>query len=247
MFPIKDSVAKRYSPIGTWVIVFVNVVIFLFEISLPSADLEQFFSKFALIPARYFGDLKESTGVHGIFAYYPFITNMFLHGGWSHLILNMWSLLIFGPAVEDRLGTCHYLIFYFLVGIAASCAHALVNENSVIPTIGASGAIAGVIGCYVRKFPTSRLVVLVPFFFIPLFYEVPAIVFSFLWFLTQIIPGIINLLIPQDGGGIAWWAHIGGFVAGWILAPLMSQSTQKYRTYYADEGRYGFQPDGRRK
>jgi len=171
---------------------------------------------------------------------------MFLHGGWIHLILNMWTLWIFGPAVEDRMGTVRFLGFYLVVGISASFAHAIVNANSEVPVLGASGPIAGVIGCYARKFPTARLVVMIPVLIFPFFFEIPAIAFSFFWLLTQIIPGIAALMMPNNGAGIAWWAHIGGFIAGWVLAPLVSSPAHTYRCYYADEGRYGFVPSGRR-
>jgi len=246
MFPIRDGVAIRYPAIGTWALIAVNVIVFLFQASLSPLALERFLSAFALIPARYFGDLKVMMPPEGILDYLPFVSNMFLHGGWLHLILNMWTLWIFGPAVEDRLGTVRFLGFYLTVGISASFAHAIVNANSAVPALGASGAIAGVIGCYVRKFPTARLVVMIPILIFPFFFEIPAIIFSFFWLLTQIIPGIAALMMPTNGAGIAWWAHIGGFIAGWMLAPLVGRPTRSYRRYYADEGRYGFLPNGRR-
>jgi membrane associated rhomboid family serine protease len=246
MFPIQDGVARRYPAIGTWALIAINVIVFLFQVSLSPRTLEWFIYTFALIPSRYFGELKFMMPPEGLLDYLPFVSNMFLHGGWLHLILNMWTLWIFGPAVEDRLGTIRFLGFYLTVGVSASLAHALVNMNSVIPALGASGAIAGVIGCYVRRFPTARLVVMVPILFFPFFFEIPAIIFSFFWLLTQVIPVIVTLMMPADRGGIAWWAHIGGFMVGWVLAPLIGRSVRSYRRYYADEGRYGFLPNGRR-
>ncbi|HQE92551.1 MAG TPA: rhomboid family intramembrane serine protease [Anaerolineae bacterium] len=246
MFPIQDSVAKRYPAIATWVLIAVNTIVFLFQASLAPAALEQFLSEFALIPARYFGDLATVTPPKGIVDYLPFVSNMFLHGGWLHLILNMWTLWIFAPAVEDRLGSVRFLAFYLIAGIAASFAHAVFNANSTLPALGASGAIAGVIGCYVRMFPFARLVMLVPVLFFPLFIEVHAIVFAFFWFMTQVIPGIFALMMPVAGGGVAWWAHIGGFIAGWVLVPLIRRPARSYRRFYADEGRYGFFPNGYR-
>lgn len=246
MFPIQDGVATRYPAMGTWALIAVNVVVFLFQVSLPPHALERFLSAFALIPARYFGDLGATVPPIGMVDYLPFVSSMFLHGGWLHLILNMWTLWIFGPAVEDRLGTFRFLVFYLIAGVSASFAHAVVNANSVVPTLGASGAIAGVIGCYVRKFPAARLVMMVPVLIFPFFFEIPAVLFAFFWLLSQIIPGIAALMMPADGGGIAWWAHIGGFVVGWALAPLVSRPARVYRRYYADEGPYGFLPNGRR-
>lgn len=210
MFPIQDGVARRYPATITWVLIAVNTIVFLFQVSLSPSALERFLSAFALIPARYFGDLAAAAPAEGILDYLPFISNMFLHGGWLHLILNMWTLWIFGPAVEDRLGSVRFIVFYLIAGIAASFAHAVFNANSMIPALGASGAIAGVIGCYVRMFPFARLVMLVPILFFPLFIEIYAIVFAFFWLMMQVIPGIFALMTPVAGGGIAWWAHIVG-------------------------------------
>jgi len=244
MFPIQDGVARRYPATITWVLIAVNTIVFLFQVSLSPSALERFLSAFALIPARYFGDLAAAAPAEGILDYLPFITNMFLHGGWLHLILNMWTLWIFGPAVEDRLGSGRFIVFYLIAGIAASFAHAIFNANSMIPALGASGAIAGVIGCYVRMFPFARLVMLVPILFFPLFIEIYAIVFAFFWLMMQVIPGIFALMTPVAGGGIAWWAHIGGFIAGWVLVPFIRRSERRYRRFYADEGHYGFFPNG---
>jgi len=246
MFPIQDGVAKRYPATVTWALIAANGIVFLYQASLSPAALERFLLTFALVPARYFGRLAVEGRPGGILDYLPFFSNMFLHGGWPHLILNMWTLWIFGPAVEDRLGPVRFLVFYLVAGSAASFAHAILSANSTIPALGASGAIAGVIGCYVRMFPFARLVMLVPVLFFPLFIEVYAIVFAFFWLMTQIIPGIFALVMPAIGGGIAWWAHIGGFVAGWVLVPIIRRSTRNYRHFYADEGRYGFFPNGYR-
>jgi len=246
MIPIQDGVARRYPPIVTWMVIGVNTIVFLFQESLPPPVLERFLFTFALIPARYFGDLAIVESPEGIVDYLPFLSNIFLHGGWLHLILNMWTLWVFGPAVEDRLGTSRFLTFYVMVGIAASLAHASINASSHVPALGASGAISGVIGCYVRMFPFARLVIMVPILFFPYFFEVPAVIFAVVWLSTQIVPGITDLVMPRDGGGIAWWAHIGGFVAGLLLAPIVMRSVRSYRRYYADEGRYGFLPNGRR-
>jgi membrane associated rhomboid family serine protease len=178
--------------------------------------------------------------------YLPFVTNMFLHGGWLHLILNMWTLWLFGRTVEDRFGSARYLLFYLLCGAVASTTHALVNATSEIPALGASGAIAGVLGCYMRMFPLSRVVVMIPILFFPFFFELPAIVFTGLWFLLQVMQGTADLFAPSAGAGVAWWAHIGGFVAGFLLTPLLQQSKRAHRPFYPDEGVLGFDPAGRR-
>lgn len=246
MFPVRDGIAKRYPATVTLALIVVNSVLFLFQISLSPPALERFLAEFALIPARYFGELASVVPPEGILDYLPFVSNMFLHGSWLHLILNMWTLWIFGPAVEDRLGAVRFLFFYLVAGIAASFAHAFVNAHSVVPALGASGAIAGVIGCYARMFPFARLVMMVPLLFFPFFFEIPAISFAFFWLFTQIIPGITSLVMPTGSGGIAWWAHIGGFIAGWLITPLIRRPVRSYRRFYADEGFYGFQPNGRR-
>lgn len=243
MIPYLDTVARRYPPVVVWTLIAVNVLAFLYQVSLPPPVLERFLFEFALVPARFFGALRAIAPAD----WWPFVTNMFLHGGWLHLLFNMWSLWIFGPAVEDRFGPIHFLVFYLACGIAASAAHALANPDSAIPALGASGAIAGVMGCYARMFPAARLVVMVPVGFIPLFFEMPALGFAAIWLLLQIVPGVLSLGQDAAMGGIAWWAHIGGFAAGWVLAPLFRRPQRDYRKYFRDEGSYGFLPDGRRK
>ncbi len=246
MFPIRNTVPTRHVPIATWALIALNCGVFLIELRLGPAALDQFLSRFALIPARYFqsGLFDQIASAPG--DYLPFFTNMFLHGGWLHLILNMWSLWLFGPAVEDRLGSGRYLGLYLLCGVIASVTHAAFNPTSTEPALGASGAIAGVLGAYLRMFPFARVLVLVPIIFIPLFFDVPAIVFIGFWFLTNLLEGTTALLMPAAGGAIAWWAHVGGFVAGLVLAGLLRQPPERYRPYQADEGVFGFHPSGSR-
>jgi membrane associated rhomboid family serine protease len=244
MFPIRNTVPSRDAPIVTWALIAANCMAFLFEISLSPPELLAFLGRFALIPALYFspfyaGDLQFTD-------YLPFFTNMFLHAGWLHLILNMWTLWLFGGTIEDRLGPGRYLAFYLTCGVLASVAHAFFNPTSVDPALGASGAIAGVLGCYFRLFPLARIVVMVPILFIPLFFEIPAFLYGAFWFLTQMLQGTASLFKPPTGGGIAWWAHIGGFVAGFLLGPLLVRSPRRHRIYYADEGVLGFNPSGQR-
>lgn len=246
MFPLRDGVARRYPAVVTGGLIVVNTLVLFFQSSLSPDALERFLAAYALIPARYFSDHPLVGTAENLSDYLPFLTSMFLHGGWLHLILNMWTLWIFGPAVEDRLGSVRYFGFYLVCGVAAAYAHAVLNADSLVPTLGASGAIAGIIGCYVRLFPRARLVMMIPLGFIPFFFEVEAVFFAFFWFLTQILPGIFSLMVPETEGGIAWWAHIGGFLAGWILLPLIRRRPRHYRRYYADEGRYGFYPNGYR-
>ncbi|MCX7848083.1 MAG: rhomboid family intramembrane serine protease [bacterium] len=245
MFPVHNGVARRFPATITWTLIVVTTAIFLYQQSLPPRHHEEFIRTFALVPARYFARAAWS-GHLWYMRYAPFLTSIFLHGGWAHLLLNLWTLWVFGPAVEDRLGHMRFLGFYLATGIAASVAHAVVNSTSPVPVLGASGAIAGVIGCYVRLFPRARLVLMIPIVFVPFFFEIPALVFAGFWLWSQIIPGVIGLMLPPGCCGIAWWAHIGGFCAGWLLMPLVKRQQRRYRRYYADEGTYGFLPDGRR-
>jgi membrane associated rhomboid family serine protease len=243
MIPIRNAVPSRYPPVVTWLLIAPHCLVFLLQNSLSPADLEEFLRDFALIPARYTAGFVD--GDVSVADLFPFFTMMFLHGGWLHLILNMWTLWLFGPTVEDRLGHGRYLAFYLACGLAASIAHVVFNPTSIVPALGASGAIAGVLGCYLRLFPMARVVVVVPIIFIPLFFEVYAFVFVGLWFLVQIFQGTVELLLSTSGGGVAWWAHVGGFVAGLTLGPLLVRSEQRYRVYYPDEGVLGFDTAGR--
>jgi membrane associated rhomboid family serine protease len=245
MIPIQNAVPSRDPPVMTWVLIAANCAIFFYQLGLNERELEWFLVRFALIPARYFAPVSYGAA-EGPADYLPFVSNMFLHGGWLHLIMNMWTLWLFGPSIEDRLGSARYLAFYLVCGVLASLAHAMFNPLSIVPSLGASGAIAGVLGCYVRLFPYARVVVLVPVLFIPLFFPVPAIVFVGLWFLIQVLQGTVELFMTSTGAGVAWWAHVGGFIAGLALGPFVMRSERRHRRYYADEGILGFGPSGGR-
>ena len=239
MFPIRVAVPTRYPPVITWTLIFINCAVFFIQLNLSPGELQEFLYRFALVPARYAkGNLDASDIV-------PFFTMMFLHGGWLHLILNMWTLWLFGPPIEDRLGRGRYLVFYLACGIAAAITQVVVSPTSAIPVLGASGAIAGILGCYMRLFPLARVVVVVLLIFIPLFFELPGFAFIGFWVLMQVLEGTAELLMPSSGGGVAWWAHVGGFLAGLALGPLLLRPERLYRKYYADEGVLGFDPSGR--
>jgi membrane associated rhomboid family serine protease len=245
MFPIRNTVPTRYPPVITWVLIATNCIVFLFEISLSPYELQQLLYQFALVPGRYSGILASDEIDPVVGDVLPLFTMMFLHGGWLHLILNMWTLWLFGPTIEDRLGHGRYLAFYLACGVAASVAHIFFNPVSIVPALGASGAIAGVLGSYMRLFPLARVVVVVPILFIPLFFEVYAFFYVGFWFLMQILQGILGLAVTPTSANIAWWAHVGGFVAGFALVPLLVQSEWRYRAYYRDEGVLGFDTEGR--
>jgi membrane associated rhomboid family serine protease len=217
MIPIKDTILRRTYPYATLLIIIVNLLVFALELSLPPRIRNDFIYVFGLVPARYsHHHWAHLLGVH-LDAYWPFITNLFLHGGWLHIIGNMWFLYLFGDNVEDRLGHCRFLFFYLLAGVAANLIHFFVNQDSTMPVIGASGAIAGVMAAYLRLFPRARIVTLFPVLFFPFFFEVPAFLFMGFWFLMQLFSGAVSLAVANTGEGIAWWAHIGGFGVGFFL------------------------------
>jgi membrane associated rhomboid family serine protease len=246
VFPIRSAVPYRYPPVVTWALILANCGVFFMQLGLRPAELEDLLFQLGVVPARYLA-LFSGTDDFTPADLLPFFTMMFLHGGWLHLILNMWFLWLFGPAIEDRLGHGRYLAFYLICGVIAAIAHIVTNPTSTEPAIGASGAIAGVLGCYMRLFPLARVIVLVPIIIIPLFFEIPAFVFVGFWFLIQILQGTVALALPSTGESVAWWAHVGGFVAGFLLGPPLRQPERQYRPYYADEGVLGFDSLGRRR
>jgi membrane associated rhomboid family serine protease len=222
MIPIKDTVPRRNFPLATFALIAVNGLVFLVQLSLPEQTLTDIVYLFGLVPARYAHPAWAEIAGYPLDTYWPFVTNMFLHGGWFHVIANMWSLYLFGDNVEDRLGPVRFLLFYLLAGLAANLVHFVINHHSTMPVIGASGAIAGVMAAYLRLFPTARIITLFPIFFIPYFLEVPAYFFMGLWFVMQLLSGAASLAGAE--GGIAWWAHIGGFAVGYFLIkPLCSK------------------------
>ena len=229
MIPLRDTIPARNYPLVNNLIIGSNVVIFLVQL-LQGAGLDRFIYIYGLVPARYSVPQIAayfSTGQQ-IFSIFSF---MFLHGGFWHLLGNMWSLYIFGDNVEDRLGHFRYLLFYLICGLASGLTHLVLNLNSNVPTIGASGAIAGVMGAYFILHPRSKILTLIPIFFIPYFIEIPAFFFLGFWFILQFISAAGS---HGQIGGIAWWAHIGGFVFGIVflkvfLALPSAAASQKVR------------------
>ena len=224
MFPLRDNVSRTHTPVVVWTLIVINAIAFLHQVSLGPRELQVYLYQHALVPARYFspGWAREVGLVPTDLS--PFLTNTFLHGGWLHIIVNMWTLWIFGPALEDRLGAARFTILYLASALAASVAHAVFNAGSTVPALGASGAIAGVIAAYALRFPFAWIRVLVLIVFIPLFFAVPAMVFAAIWFFTQVLAGTSELLSPFSGSGIAWWAHIGGFISGLVMLRWLEQA-----------------------
>jgi membrane associated rhomboid family serine protease len=215
VIPIRDTNRSKNYPVVNNALIGINVLFFVLEL-LQGPRMDQFILTYGLVPARY---SIPQIGAH----FTPFqqvaalVSFMFLHGGFWHLLGNMWTLYIFGDNVEDRLGPLRYLVFYLLCGWLSGLTHLVFNWNSRIPTIGASGAIAGVMGAYLFLFPSSRILTLIPIFFIPYFIEIPAFFFLGIWFLLQFLSAAGS---RGDMGGIAWWAHVGGFVFGILLLKL---------------------------
>ena len=215
MIPIRDTLSSRNYPVANTAIIGLNVLVYLIQIT-QAGQAEQFIYIYGLVPARY--------SVPRIASYFStaqqlfsLISFMFLHGGFWHLLGNMWSLYIFGDNIEDHLGSLRYLIFYLLCGLASGLSHLILNLHSNVPTLGASGAIAGVMGAYFLLFPKSRILTLIPILFIPFFIEIPAYFFLGIWFFLQFLSAAGSY---GSAGGIAWWAHIGGFISGMILLKL---------------------------
>lgn len=225
MIPLYDTVRTRKFPFINILLIVINVLAFLYELQLGSSALEGFIFTWGAMPASITSDLAGT---------WPTIfTSMFLHGGWFHLISNMWFLHIFGDNVEARMGGLRYLIFYLLSGVAALFLQAYLLPTSKVPMIGASGAIAGVLGAYLISFPRSRIASLVPILFIFTIIEIPAVVFLVLWFLSQLYSGLFAMQ-GASATGIAWWAHIGGFVFGVLMVSFFVRRTIRRNNWYQE-------------
>ncbi len=219
MIPLRDTIPSSRRPVVTYVLLALNVVVFLYELSLGRA-IEPFILQWGLVPARLV--LTEPS------SWVPVLTSMFLHGGWAHVGGNLLYLWIFGDNVEDRMGHGRYLFFYLACGTCAALAQTLANPGSTMPMVGASGAIAGVLGAYLLYYPHARVVTLVPIFFFIQLIEIPALFFLLLWFAMQLVNGAASLTRETAAtGGVAWWAHLGGFAAGIVLGLLLGYGRPK--------------------
>jgi len=218
MIPLRDRNPSGVFPTVTTALILVNTFVFLYEIHLGPA-IGGFLKHYALIPAVVTGSVRyDQISLSETVA--PFFSSMFLHGGWLHLIMNMWFLWIFGDNVEDTLGAGRYLIFYVLCGLAAALTHLATQPSSAVPVLGASGAIAGVLGAYAVLFPRARVLTLVPIFFFIRIMELPALLILGYWFLLQIVSGSLEA-VTATHGGTAIWAHVGGFLTGMALIQVM--------------------------
>jgi membrane associated rhomboid family serine protease len=227
VIPLKDDVSTRRFPLVNLALIGLNVAAFLFELGLSPYGLDRFLDRAAVMPALYTGSDRVLGPMDAMLTSLDpdlgrrILVSMFLHGGWAHLLGNLLYLWIFGDNVEDRLGHLRYLAFYLLCGWTASYAHIWSQPVSDVPAIGASGAIAGVLGAYITLYPRARVVTLVPLGFLAPLVQLPAATFLGLWFVQQFLLGAFDLAAPPGrAGGIAWWAHIGGFAAGFVLVWL---------------------------
>ena len=218
MIPLRDENPIRIVPFVTWAVLAACVVAFLVQVSLGAPGFNRMIFALGVIPAVLFGHAYLPPEIVLVPPAVTVVTSMFLHGGWLHLAGNMLYLWIFGDNIEDRMGHLRFLVFYLACGVAAVFAQAIPAPQSVVPMIGASGAISGVLGAYLLLFPRARVLVLVPLGFVLQVIRLPAVWVLGLWFLVQLLS---SLGAPEGEGGVAFRAHLGGFVAGLLLAPLL--------------------------
>jgi len=209
MIPLRDSVRPRKYPYINLLLIFLNTAIFIYQMGLTEEELIQLYYRFGIIPENFL--LAGGAG------WFPLLSSIFLHGGWLHLLGNMLYLWVFGDNVEDRLGHAGYLLFYLLAGAVGGMAHIAANPHSGVPTIGASGAVAGVLGAYFLLFPRARVLTLIPIGFFITTAQLPAVVFLFLWFFLQLFNAFLAG-VTSATQTVAWWAHVGGFLLGFGVA-----------------------------
>jgi len=232
MIPLRDDAPRYSTTYVNYFLLGLNTLVFLFELSLPPDARQSFIFQFGVVPARITALLQGAPATVPGPSLLPILTSMFLHASWMHLIFNMWALYIFGDNIEDYLGHFRYLLLYLTTGVAASLLHVLFNPGSRVPSVGASGAIAGVMGAYFVLYPTARVLTLVPFLFV-FFLWLPAWVVLGVWFLGQFLSGAATSIAysSQTSGGIAFWAHVGGFLAGVGLIKLFPSRPRRYRYF----------------
>lgn len=219
MLPLRDSTPSKHFPFITVILIAANLYIFSQELLLGPKELERLYYTLGLVPAQFTNQNNLS-----LIGYLPFLSSMFLHGSWMHVIGNMWILWLFGDNVEDKMGPGKFLAFYISCGIIAALTHYFVEPNSTIPVVGASGAVAGVMGAYFIMFRHARVLTLIPPFFLV---TIPAWVYLGFWALSQLFSGAVGLL-SANAGQIAFWAHIGGFAAGMLLYRYFLRSKQNH-------------------
>jgi membrane associated rhomboid family serine protease len=224
MIPLRDSTSSRTFPIVNISLIAINFLVFFKEISLSNQGLNQLIFTYGLIPAQV--PVGLAGGAPSLSLLVPFITTMFIHSSWIHIIGNMLYLWIFGDNIEDQVGHLPYLFFYLLVGVIGSVTYCLTSSSSQVPIIGASGAIAGILGAYFVLFPRAKVLTLLPLIFFITLVEIPAIWFLLIWFGLQVLDGFTTSIAADS---VAWWAHIGGFVSGALLIKLFAVNSERFR------------------
>ena len=224
MIPLRDNIPSRRAPVATCALIAINVVVYFFLEPSPGTPAgTRFAFAWGLVPADLLGGVPRVG--HPVPVSWTVITSMFLHGGILHILGNMWFLWLFGDNVEDALGRARFLVFYLLSGVAAALAQVLMGPGSRIPMVGASGAISGVLGGYILLYPHARVLTLIPIFFFAQIAEIPAFIMLGLWFLIQLVSGLGSL--GFEAGGVAWFAHVGGFLAGMVLVRMFQRQSRR--------------------
>lgn len=228
MLPLRDNIPRRYSPYAVRVIIGINTLFFLYTLTLSERGFIRLIHILGMVPARFFHPAWADWAGYPDIGFLPFLTHMFLHSGFFHFVINMWILWVFADNIEDVTGPIRFVLFYLLCGLGALGGHLLFNADSTLPVVGASGAIAGVMGAYLLLYPQAQVLTLIPIFIFPFFVNLPAIVFLVLWFMIQVFSGLMASLQSGGAGGVAWWAHAFGFLAGMVLLPLFKNNERCY-------------------
>jgi membrane associated rhomboid family serine protease len=232
VFPLSDDNPTRLTPYVTYGLIAANILVFIYELSLAPPELQAFFYNWAIVPKQLTASFSGAPiDASGLPEWTTLITSQFLHGGFLHIIGNMLFLWIFGNNVEDQLGHIKYLLFYIGCGVLAGLSQWFFSSGSTVPSLGASGAIAGVMGAYILRFPKASVLTLVPLGFFFWTFRIPAVFYLGIWFVQQALYGLASLQaqtnIGMEGGGVAYWAHAGGFIFGVVLGPLLGLFSNK--------------------
>ena len=219
MIPLRDNIQIRSFPFVTILLFLINCYVFYLELTATNQQIAEIMNRYSLVPAAFVKAITQQSLYMG--DYLQLISNLFLHGGWLHIIGNLWFLFLFGRTSEGCLGHLKYFIFYLVCGVAANLVQVAFDPSSDIPVIGASGAISGILGSYIFCFPRARISTLIPIFFFFTIVEIPALVFIGIWFLLQVYQGTLSN--SMAGSNVAWWAHIGGFLMGIGLNVMLNR------------------------
>lgn len=229
MIPIRDSIPCNTTPYVAWGIMAICIAVYLLMLLMPDSMAQHFLYKYGMVPLRYTNPTwSRHFGLPPDY-HFSFLSSLFLHGGWLHLLVNMMFMWIFADNIEDLMGHKRFVAFYLICGLLATYTQWYFSQNLIVPVVGASGAIAGVLGAYFFRFPYARVVIMVPILFFPFFFEIPAIAFLGLWVILQLQELTTASLFPGMGGNSAWYAHLGGFVVGALIHPLFIDKPTVYQ------------------